>query len=205
MPQAAASPTAGQITPLLPEVEIERASKRLVAAVSTPVFWNDALNSGPAGRAHITLTDGSLLNLGSNSSLRVLQHDAQAQQTSLDLVIGRMRGQVLKLTRPGSRFEVRTPVGAAGLVGTDFSLLVTNEYVELEVFEGVVRFTVFSNGQAITVNAGMKIRIPRNGIVLEGPQVASPQEIELAKELTDIAGEPTQQAAQRRKRRVVPV
>ena len=87
----------------------------MVAAISAPVFWNDDLRSGRTGRAHVTLTDGSQLYLGSNSTMRVLQHDAQAQQTSLDLLIGRLRGLVVKLSRPGSNFEIRTPVGVAGL------------------------------------------------------------------------------------------
>jgi ferric-dicitrate binding protein FerR (iron transport regulator) len=131
-------------------------------------------------------------------------HAAQAQQTSLDLVIGRMRGQVLKLTRPGAKFEIRTPVGAAGLVGTDFSLLVTNDYVELMVFEGIVRFTIFSNGQIINVNAGMVLRISRTSVA-EGPRTATIQEIELAKALTDISQAPVQEAAERKNRNLLPV
>jgi ferric-dicitrate binding protein FerR (iron transport regulator) len=192
--QSTTSPAAGQVSRLVPEVQIERAAQRIVAAASVPVFWNDSLSSGPSGRAHITLTDGSLLNLGSDSTLRILQHDAQAQQTSLDLVIGRMRGRVVKLTRPGAKFEIRTPVGVAGLVGTDFSLLVTADYVELTVFEGVVRFAVASSGQAINVTAGRILRISRAGMAT-GPQPVTPQELQAAKDLTDISGAPVQTAS----------
>jgi hypothetical protein len=191
--QGAATPAAGQVSRLLPQVQIDRASQQMVAAISAPVFWNDDLRSGPTGRAHVTLTDGSQLYLGSNSTMRVLQHDAQAQQTSLDLLIGRLRGLVIKLSRPGSNFEIRTPVGVAGLVGTDFSLEVTPDYVELMVFEGAVRFTIFSSGQAITVPAGMKLRISRAGNS-DGPQIATPLEIQTAKDLTAIPAIPVQNA-----------
>ena len=167
------------------DVEIDRASLQVVAAIAAPVYWNDELRSGPTGRAHITLNDGSLLNLGSNSALRVLQHDAQAQQTTLDLAVGRMRGQVLKLSRPGAKFEIRTPAGVAGLVGTDFYLLATPDYTELVVFEGAVRFTAFSGGQAVTVTASMKLLLLRVGI-FQGPSPATPQEIQDAKDSTDI-------------------
>jgi hypothetical protein len=192
--QAAATPSAGNVSRLLPEVQIERASLQLVAAVSAPVFWNDDLHSGINGRAHIALNDGSLLNIGSSSELRIVQHDAQAQQTSLDLVIGRMRGSVVKLTRPGSRFEIRTPTGVAGLVGTDFYLFAAPDYTELIVFEGVVRFTPFGGGQAVTVTAGMKLYVPKNGTV-NGPMPATPQEIQAAKDATNIPAPPIQQAA----------
>jgi hypothetical protein len=109
---------AGKVTSLVPQVQIDRASVRSIANVSNEVEWNDDLLSGPTGRARIALKDGSLLSLGSNSQMRVLQHDAKAQQTTLELTVGRMRGQIVKLTRPGSKFEIRTPMGVAGLVGT---------------------------------------------------------------------------------------
>jgi FecR protein len=184
--QGAASPAAGQLSRLVPQVQIDRASQHLVAAVSNRIYWNDGLRSGPTGRAHVTLTDGSQLNLGSDSSLRILRHDAQAQQTSLDLLLGRMRGKIVKLTRPGAKFEIHTPVGVAGLVGTDFSLLATDDYVELVVFEGAVRFTTL-NGQSATATAGMKLRISRAG-AFEGPSTATPQEAQITKDLTDILG-----------------
>jgi ferric-dicitrate binding protein FerR (iron transport regulator) len=184
--QTAASPVAGQVSRLVPQVQIDRASHHLMAAVSDRVYWDDGLRSGPTGRAHVALTDGSQLNLGSDSSLRILQHDAKSQQTSLDLLVGRMRGKITKLTRPGAKFEIHTPVGVAGLVGTDLSLLVTDDYVELMVFEGAVRFATL-NGQVATVTAGNKLHISREG-VLEGPSPAGPQEAQIAKGLTDILG-----------------
>ena len=189
-PGQAANPAAGEMSRLIPQVQIDRASQTLVAAVSDRVYWNDDLRSGPTGRAHVTLKDGSQLNLGSDSSLRILQHDAQAQQTSLDLLIGRMRGKVTKLTRPGAKFEIHTPMGVAGLVGTDFSLQVTDDYVELMVFEGTVRFTTL-DGQTVTVTAGNKLRISRSGVIA-GPFPVTPQEVQLAQGLTDVTGPASQ-------------
>jgi hypothetical protein len=132
----------------------------------------------------VALNDGSLLNLGSNSVLKIVQHDAPSQQTALDLAIGRMRGRVMKLARPGSKFEVHTPVGVAGLVGTDFYLLVTQEYAELIVFEGAVQFTNLA-GQAITATAGMLLRISSAG-EFQGPRPATQGEIVEAQNSTDI-------------------
>jgi hypothetical protein len=184
--QSATSPAAGEVSRLVPQVQIDRASQHLVAAVSDRVYWNDDLRSGPTGRAHVTLTDGSQLNLGSDSSLRIVQHDAQAQQTSLDLLVGRLRGKITKLNRPGAKFEVHTPMGIAGLVGTDFSLLVTDDYAELMVFEGAVRFTT-SSGQTAIVTAGNMLRISKSG-ALEGPSQSTSQEVQAAQSLTDVSG-----------------
>ncbi len=182
--QGPSNTAAGQISRLAPQVQIDRGSQVLVAAVSNRIYWNDDLRSGPTGRAHVTLNDGSQLNLGSDSSLRILQHDAQAQQTSLDLLVGRMRGKITKLTRPGAKFEVHTPVGIAGLVGTDFSLLVTNDFTELMVFEGAVRFTNLS-GQSVSVTAGNMLRISKAG-AFEGPAPTTAQDVQTAQNLTDV-------------------
>jgi ferric-dicitrate binding protein FerR (iron transport regulator) len=201
--QAALNPAAGQLSRIVPQVQIDRASQHLVAAVSDRIYWNDNLRSGPTGRAHVTLNDGSQLNLGSDSSLRILQHDAQAQQTALDLLLGRMRGKITKLTRPGAKFEIHTPMGIAGMVGTDFSLLVTDDYAELMVFDGAVRFTAL-NGQAVTVTAGNKVRISKAG-AFEGPSPATPQEVQTAENLTDIAGAANQGAVAAATRPLVPL
>ena len=202
--QGSANQPAGQVARLLPGVRVDRSSQRFIASVFDPVLWNDDFQSDRTGRAHIALNDGSQLNLGSDTTLRVLQHDAQAQQTSLDLIVGRMRGVVAKVTKPGGKFEIRTPVGVAGLVGTDFSLLVTNDYVELMVFEGAVAMTLFSNGRVVTVTAGMKVRFPRNGAA-EIPSTATPQEMDLAKSLTDIPEQAGAQPAFVATRRLAPV
>jgi hypothetical protein len=201
--QNSGSPSAGQISRLLPSVQIARASQEMMASLSDPIYWNDDLHSSATGRARIALNDGSVLNLGSNTSLRVLQHDAQGQQTSLDLAVGRMRGQIMKLTRPNAKFEIRTPAGIAGLVGTDFSLLVTGDSTELIVFEGAVRFTAAVGGQSVTVPAGMKLLISKAG-VFEGPSPAGPAEIETAKNLTDVP-DTSVQAAGHRNGALVPV
>jgi hypothetical protein len=201
--QGPPNPDAGQISRMVPQVQIDRDLRHIVAAVSERVDWDDDLRSGPTGRAHVALNDGSQLNLGSDSSLLILRHDAQAQQTSLDLIFGRLRGQIMKLTRAGAKFEIQTPVGVAGLVGTDFSLQVTNEYVELIVFEGAVRFTTL-DGKAVTVPAGMRLRISRAG-VMEGPFSVTPQEEQIAKNLTDITQAPNQAPVATARRHLVPI
>lgn len=183
--QAGSVSSAGQVSRLLPDVQIGRASQQTTASIAAPVYWNDDLHSGPVGRARVSLNDGSLLNLGSNSELLVVQHDAQAQQTSLDLAVGRMRAAVVKLSRPGAKFEIRTSTGVAGVIGTDFYLLATPDFTEIIVFEGVVRFTPFATGQAVNVSAGMKAQISRDGSIV-GPLLALFGEIQEAKNSTDV-------------------
>ncbi|HXP17994.1 MAG TPA: FecR family protein [Terriglobales bacterium] len=82
--------------------------------------WNDLLKTTASGRLRAGLDDGSILSVGSNSELRVLQHDAASQQTSLEMGVGRLRSKVVKITQPNGKFEVHTPNAVIGVIGTDF-------------------------------------------------------------------------------------
>ena len=131
---------AGQIARVIPDVGIERGPQQLPAPVKALVDWKDVVQTGDAGRARVALDDGSLLNVGSSSSLTVTQHDSAAQQTQIELTYGRMRSQVVKQSKPNAKFEVHTGVGVAGVVGTDFFLGYLNGLFQIVVFDGHVRF-----------------------------------------------------------------
>ncbi len=188
---APATGNAGHVARVVPQVMILRgpsAGAGSEAAPQSPVLWNDELRSGRGGRARVELNDGSVLNLGSASSLRVLQHDASAQQTELDLVYGQVRCRVVPLTRPGAKFQVRTRAAVAGLVGTDFYLLSTDDFTELIVFDGQVRLTSLQTGQSVLVQAGMKLILYTNGTA-SGPSPATPEEVQQAVASTDVPEE----------------
>jgi hypothetical protein len=116
---AQATQQAGKISIVVPTAYLVRASQQLNAAPAMPVNWGDVINTGHLARARISLTDGSVLNVGSDSNLTVAKHDASAQQTDLDLNYGRVRAKAVKLVKPDSHFQIRTSVGVAGVVGTE--------------------------------------------------------------------------------------
>jgi hypothetical protein len=83
-PQAAGQ-RAGEVSRLIPAVSIARGSKTINASAKSVVEWQDLLNTKADARARIALDDGSVLNVGSDSSIKVVKHDAGAQQTDLEL------------------------------------------------------------------------------------------------------------------------
>src|SRR6202022_4304805 len=111
---------AGEVARVIPAVSIARGSKTLTASAKSVVDWQDLVNTQINGRARIALDDGSVLNVGSQSSMHVVKHDAGAQQTELELTYGKLRSQAQKTHKPNGKFEVHTPAGVAGVVGTDF-------------------------------------------------------------------------------------
>lgn len=152
---------AGEVSKVIPTVNIARAGKTLPADAKTVVDWDDIVNTQSSARARVALDDGSVLNVGSDSSVHVVKHDAGAQQTDLEVGFGKVRSQAQKLSKPGGKFEVHTAAGVAGVVGTDFYVSYENNIMTVIVYEGVVK-TCNLAGVCVTVNGGQMTTV-RNG------------------------------------------
>src|SRR5215470_4436160 len=142
---------AGEVSRVIPAVSIERGTKNISASTKTVVDWQDVINTQASARARVALDDGSVLNVGSSSSVRVVKHDAGAQQTDLELGFGKLRSQAQKISQPNGNFDVRTPAGVAGVVGTEFYVSYENNIMTVIVFEGVVRVCDLA-GVCVVVN-----------------------------------------------------
>src|SRR5882762_9061335 len=96
---------AGEVSRVIPAVNIARSGKTITASAKTAVDWQDLVNTQVNARARIAL------DVGSESSMKVVKHDAGAQQTELELTYGKLRTQAQKIAKPDGKFEVRTPAG----------------------------------------------------------------------------------------------
>lgn len=136
--------TAGEVKALIPAASRNDAPVK----VKDNLEWNDLLKTDAQGRLRAGLADGSILSLGSNSELRVLQSDAASQQTSIDVNYGKLRNQVVKITKPNGKYEVQTPNAVIGVVGTDFYVAYSNNQTTVICYVGKV---------AVTPAAGAKV------------------------------------------------
>ena len=130
---------AGEVSRVIPAVSLARGGKTIPAAAKTVVNWQDLVNTQVNARARIALDDGSVLNVGSDSSVQVIKHDAGGQQTELELTYGKLRTQAQKITKPDGKFELHTAAGVAGVVGTDFFVEYANNTMKVIVFAGLVK------------------------------------------------------------------
>lgn len=167
---------AGQVSRMIPQVRIVRGTQQITGAENALVQWNDLVNTQRDGRARIALDDGSVLNVGSDSSLKITQYNPASQQTQIDLAYGQMRSKVAKITQPAGKFEVHTPVGVAGVVGTDFYLAYQDGMLRLVVFEGQVQFCNLA-GVCALVAAGMISAIRGANQSPDSPTQATPSEL----------------------------
>jgi ferric-dicitrate binding protein FerR (iron transport regulator) len=142
--EPAGDQTAGTVKAMIPDAT--RNTQPL--AVNATLQWNDLLQTNAKGRVRAVLTDGSILSLGSNGQLRVVQHDAATQQTAIDLNYGKLRNQVVKITQPGGKYEVKTPNAVIGVIGTDFYVAFKDGRTTVICYEGTL---------AVTPGAGAKV------------------------------------------------
>ena len=182
---AQAAQKAGQVSRAIPDVGIARGPQQITAALKTIVDWGDVVHTGDGGRARVSLDDGSVLNVGSSSSLTVTQHSSAAQQTQIELTYGRMRSQVVKQAKPNAKFEVHTGAGVAGVVGTDFFLSYLNGLFQIIVFDGHVRFCNL-DGLCVDVLAGMIATIRDGHQPPDQPRQSSPSELAEAVNATTV-------------------
>jgi hypothetical protein len=86
----------------------------------------------------LLLDDGSTLNVGARSVMRIAKHDAQSQETEVELQLGRLRGEVVKITKPGGSFQVKTNTAVIGVVGTIFTAQALRSLTRVSCLEGSV-------------------------------------------------------------------
>src|SRR5262250_3220186 len=188
---------AGEVSRVIPAVNIARGSKTINASAKTVVDWLDVVNTQASARARIALDDGSVLNVGSESSIKVVKHDGAAQQTELELTYGKLRSQAQKITKADGKFQVKTPAGVAGVVGTDFfvSFDQTTGTMNVTVFEGVVKVCNMA-GACVDVKAGQFSNVRTNDS--SGPQAPTQASLDVlmsAGSTTDVGRGPGVQEA----------
>lgn len=189
--QAVPQQPAGQVKARLPQGQIYRTTGSVFADPGTEVFWEDLVTTDRRGRVRIVLGDGSILNMGSDSSLRVIRHDEQSRQTDLTLFVGKLRSRLQSVDRSkGERFEMRTNTAVLGVIGTDFFVEALGTSTRVIVYEGLVWVrNIYATVPGMTlVGPGQKVVI-NTGQPPSPPEAAEPAEIERSLEDTDV-GEP---------------
>lgn len=182
---------AGEIRALVPTDYVLRGSASAAQAKrNDPVYWQDTVRTEAGGRVRIGLLDGSILNVGSQSSLLIAKHDPTTQQTQLELQYGRVRANVVRIAKPRGNFELRTPVAVTGVVGTGFDVYTTSDSTGVVCRENTVRVRNADDGVPgeVILHAGEFTRVLR-GQPPTPAAPASPEQLREGEEATSIAAE----------------
>ena len=131
---------AGTVTNAIPEEVLQRQGHgaEIPLKVNDGIDWEDVVQTLEDGRLRIALSVGYFLDIGSGSTVKIIKHDPKTLQTRIQLTLGRMRAQVVKLTQPGSSIKVETPTAITGEGGPDFIVEAEPDYTRAYCIAGTV-------------------------------------------------------------------
>ena len=102
---------------------LERGSSREKMERGTIVLQNDSIITGLRGRAKVMMGDGSKIYIGTNSRISLRQYvidNNKLKNATINMLWGKTRFFVNKLTSKKSSFRVRTSTAVLGVRGTEF-------------------------------------------------------------------------------------
>jgi len=112
---------AGTVLNVIPDSVVQRQAQGAETApkVGDGIDTGDIIKTKQNGRLGIVLSDGSRLNIGPGSTLKIVRLELQPPQTQIELTSGQMRVRAVQLSQPGSSRTVQTPTAIAWVVGPD--------------------------------------------------------------------------------------
>lgn len=149
--------------------------------------------TGADGKIVGLLSNGTLLTLTANTRMKIatfkqkafvddgrklaeLQGEPSSSEVSIDLDYGSLVVKTKKLKKASS-FNIDSPVGVAGIRGTEFQMAAQpDKGVQLDVTESTVAFTPPGGGDAIPVSQGSGLTVSSGGVVTQrsvNPTVAT--------------------------------
>ncbi len=111
----------------------------LQKSLPVPIFNGDTIVTGKQSRITLLMKDQSTLTLTAQSKMvidrSVYNPESKQRDTTLHLLLGRLRAVVAKITGENS-YRVQTPTATAGVRGTDFALVVVPSQTALVTGDG---------------------------------------------------------------------
>ena len=109
----------GTVIRAIPEEVIRRQGhgREIPLKVNDIVYQGDVVRTLNSGQVRIRLLGDSFIDLYARSAMRITKHDAQTQQTLVELPNGAMRVEVVKLTQAGASFQLQTKTATVSAGG----------------------------------------------------------------------------------------
>ena len=152
------------------DVDAQRGSAAFEPAIDGDLLaTGDVVRANQQGRAVLTFFDGSTLSVEPGSEVKVLgvsRSGDDGLQVTIEQASGRTWASVQALTKPGSRFELRTPTLTAVVRGTAFETLVETvngqTVTTIRTTEGEVLVRATGGGET-AVTAGNQVTVAQSG------------------------------------------
>jgi ferric-dicitrate binding protein FerR (iron transport regulator) len=156
----------GMLTVYLPAASVAHGSNAASAATTgTIVRAGDTVSTDTKGRAGISLPDGTLTRLASDTTVTFdsahFSKSGNLHDVSLAQQVGRTFTNVQHLVT-GTTFDVKGKAATASVRGTKFEVLILADgTMTVKVFQGTV--TLHNANGSVTINAGQQATASPNG------------------------------------------
>jgi hypothetical protein len=145
-----------------------------------------SVHTGAKGEALLLLSNGTIVTIGENTKMKIssfvqeafddkglsvgdLEEEPSSSSVLVDLEIGDLVVKTKKLNKK-SNFEISSPVGTAGIRGTQFGMgFSPKRGMSLDVTESKVSFKPRGGGRTRMVQAGRGLTAPPAGQPVERP------------------------------------
>ncbi|MBT3636619.1 MAG: FecR domain-containing protein, partial [Opitutae bacterium] len=167
--------------------------KKMIPGMLLPEgYW---VETGQGGNVLLLLSNGTVVTITENSKMSVdsfdqesfespgesvedFQEEPSSSNVLVDLEFGSLVVQTKKLNKK-SNFDISTPLGVAGIRGTEFKMGFDPETgIQLDVTESTVAFTPRGANRAMAVRAGRGLSLAPGRIPIARP-VFPPTEVEI--------------------------
>lgn len=159
----------GQIVKLSGNAAVTRAGATAPLVLGSALEAGDTLTTDAAGRLRLQLIDGSVINLGSQSTLSIddviSDGPGTERQIALELELGALRAHAAPAT-PQSRFEIRTTKAISAVRGTEWGIRTNEVQSDILVLSGRVgvRKNEVSGKSAISLTRTLGVTVTDQGL-----------------------------------------
>ena len=159
----------GQIVKLGGNAAVTRDGATAPLVLGSALEAGDTLTTDPGGRLRLQLIDGSVINLGSQSTLSiddvVSEGIGTERQISLELELGALRAHAAPAA-PQSRFEIRTTKAISAVRGTEWAIRTSEVQSDILVLSGRVgvRKNEVSGKSAISLTRTLGVTVTDQGL-----------------------------------------
>jgi hypothetical protein len=150
-------------------------------ALGTKITEGMQIDTGNNSFLTLSLPDASRISVPSNSRIRLsklrMARYTKSPRTEINLLRGHIESQVSPLDQNKGRFEIHSPLGVAGVRGTNFRVGVTDHGTTNEVLSGKVEVGQPGKAPALVLHPGQGNVIDAKSVgkaidLLPAPQLA---------------------------------
>jgi hypothetical protein len=140
-----------------------------VAELDMSLLVGSIVRTGRDGFCELKLHDGSVIKVSHTSVFKIedisYNRDSGKKRSKFNLLFGKMKAKVSKLTTSDSEFDVRTGTTLAGVRGTTFGVFFDGVEAQVLVFEGSVSLeSITSSFEPQLVRKGRIITVQSDGL-----------------------------------------